>query len=250
MLSTSSYTSAGKPTSTSSGMGRQSSSTEPEVPNEDKLKDFQMLLGNISKSLDELENVFKSASSPSNATAESLADIKSLFNMSVDVVLLDESRLSKLRKAANDLVDKSSIIGQDKCVLLNKFQNEIDRGVDRLSTAVLKEKARDELKNARGLLFEDLKTHKTAFQPCQDEMLEMVSKQKQLEKDLRDYEMLMIQKMPHYNKVYSQQKSRIDTDISGFRVKEQLLQQLSQEIDDLRKVPSIDWTGLVAAFYN
>ncbi|XP_050282385.1 uncharacterized protein LOC126723138 isoform X2 [Quercus robur] len=251
-----------KPTSTSLGMGRQSSSTEPAVPAEElqeksqqtelteNLKDFHMLLENISKSLNEMEKVFKSASSSSNATTESLADIKSFFNMSVDVVLLDESRLSKLRKAAEGLVGETSILGKDKCDRLKKFINEIDREVNRLSTAVEKEKKRAELEKARASLVDTLNTRKTEFQPCRDKMQEMVSKQEELEKNLRDYEMLMIQKMPHFKKVYSQQKSSIQTDISGFREKEQLLQQLSQEIDNLRKEPSIDWTGLIAAFYN
>ena len=81
-------------------------------------------------------------------------------------------------------------------------------------------------------------------------MLTMVSKHDELEKNLRDYEMLMIQKMPLFEKVSSQHKSSIETDIGGFRVNEQLLQQESQEIDNLRKEPSIDWTGLIAAFYN
>ena len=112
LLSTSSYTFAVnsnvRPTSMSSSMGMHSLSTEPEVSVEDKstkskklqeksqqtelkdnLKDFHMLLENISKSLDKMEEVFKSASSSSNATTESLADIKSFFNMSVDVVLLN-----------------------------------------------------------------------------------------------------------------------------------------------------------------
>ena len=80
-------------------------------------------------------------------------------------------------------------------------------------------------------------------------MQEMVSKQKELEKNLRDYEMLMIQKMPHFKKVYSQQSS-IDTEISGLRVNEQLLQQENQEIDSLRREPSIHWSDLIAAFYN
>ena len=50
-----------------------------------------MLLENISKSLDEMEEVLKSASSSSNATTESLADIKHFSNMSVDVVLLNDT---------------------------------------------------------------------------------------------------------------------------------------------------------------
>ena len=250
-------------------MGMHSSSTEPEVSVEDKstksnklqeksqqtelkdkLRDFHMLLENISKSLDKMEKVFKSASSSSNATTESLADIKSFFNMSVDVVLLNEALLSKFKKAAERLVDKTSILGQDKCDRLKKFNNEIDREVNRLSTAVEREKKRAELEKARGLYVGTLNTSKTAFQPCRDEMLTMVSKYDELEKNLRDYEMLMIQKMPLFKKVYSQQKSSIETDISGFRVNEQLLQQESQEIDNLRKEPSIDWTGLIAAFYN
>ncbi|XP_050282380.1 uncharacterized protein LOC126723132 isoform X2 [Quercus robur] len=253
----------------SSSMGMHSLSTEPEVSVEDKstkskklqeksqqtelknnLKDFHLLLENISKSLDKMEEVFKSASSSSNATTESLADIKSFFNMSVDVVLLNEALLSNFRKAAEHLVDKTSILGQDRCDRLKKFNNEINREVNRLSTAVEREKKRAELEKARGLYVGTLNTSKTAFQPCRDEMLTMVSKHDELEKNLRDYEMLMIQKMPLFEKVYSQQKSSIQTDISGFREKEQLLQQLSQEIDNLRKEPSIDWTGLIAAFYN
>ncbi|KAL0007642.1 hypothetical protein SO802_009144 [Lithocarpus litseifolius] len=260
---------AGNPTSTSSSMGGQLSSTKPEVQAEDgrtkseerqeksqqtgltdNLKDFHTLLENISKSVDEMENVFKYASSSSNATTESLADIKSLFNMSVDVVLLNEALLSKLRTAAERLVDKTSILGQDKCDRLKKFNDVIGREVNRLSTAVEKEKERAKLEKTRGLLVDSLNSYKNAFQPCRDEMLEMVSKQKELEKKLKDYEMQMIQKMPHYKKVYSQQKSSIETDISGFRGNEQLLQQVSQEIDTLRKEPSIDWTGLIAAFYN
>lgn len=209
-----------------------------------------MLLENISKSLDEMEKVFKSASCCSNAKIESLADLKSLFNMSVDVVLLDEARLSKLRNAAAQLVDKACIIGQDKSDRLKKFNNKIDREVNRLRTAVEREKKRALLEKTRGSLVATLKAYKAAFQPCRDEMLEMVSKQEELEKNLKQYKMQMIQKMLHCKKVFCQQKSSIETDISGFRVNEQLLQEVSQEIDILRKEPSIDWTGLVAAFYT
>ncbi|KAL0007643.1 hypothetical protein SO802_009145 [Lithocarpus litseifolius] len=140
------------------------------------------------------------------------------------------------------LNEKFQLKIRDKCNRLKKFNNEIDREVNRLSTAVEKEKKRAELGKTRGLLVDTLNTYKTAFQPCRDEMLEMASKQEELEKNLRDYEMLMIQKMPRFKKVYSQQKSSIETDISGFRVNEQLLQQMPQR-SSRDKEPLIDLTS-------
>ncbi|XP_050282382.1 uncharacterized protein LOC126723136 [Quercus robur] len=217
---------------------------------DDNVNEFYKLLENISKSLEEMEEVFKSASSSSNAATESLADIKGFFNMSVDVVLLNEDFLSKFRKAAALLVDKTSILGQDRCNRLKKFNSEIGREVDRLNTAVGKEKQRAELKKKRSVHVGTLESYRSAFQPKRDEMRKMVSEHKELKKKLLDYEMHMIKEMPSFQNVYSQNKSSIDTEISGFQENEQLLQKESQEIDKLRQEPSLDWSGLIKAFYN
>ena len=214
------------------------------------LEDFYMLLENISKYLDEMEKLFKSASSSSNATTESLADIKRLFNMSVDVVLLNDAFLSKFRNAAERLVDKTSILGQDKNDRLKNFNNVIDSKVNNLRTAAGREQKRTALEKTRRVHVETLETYRSAFQPYRDEMRKMVSKHEELKKELLDYEMQMIKEMPSFQNVYSQQKSSIKTEISGFQENEQLLQQESQEIDKLRKEPSIDWSGLINAFYN
>ena len=214
------------------------------------LEDFYMLLENISKYLDEMEKLFKSASSSSNATTESLADIKRLFNMSVDVVLLNDAFLSKFRNAAERLVDKTSILGQDKNDRLKNFNNVIDSKVNNLRTAAEREQKRAALEKARSVHIGTLETYRSAFQPHRDEMRKMVSKREELKKNLQDYEMLMTKEMPSFQNVYSQQKSSIKTEISGFQENEQLLQQKSQEIDKLRKEPSIDWSGLIIAFYN
>ena len=214
------------------------------------LEDFYMLLENISKYLDEMEKLFKSASSSSNATTESLADIKRLFNMSVDVVLLNDAFLSQFRNAAERLVDKTSILGQDKNDRLKNFNNAIDSKVNNLRTAAEREKKRAALGKARSVHIGTLETYRSAFQPHRDEMRKMVSKREELKKNLQDYEMLMTKEMPSFQNVYSQQKSSIKTEISGFQENEQLLQQKSQEIDKLRKEPSIDWSGLIIAFYN
>ena len=197
-----------------------------------------------------MEEVFKSASSSSNATTESLADIKGFFNMSVDVVLLNEDFLSKFRKAAALLVDKTSILGQDRCNRLKKFNSEIDGEVGRLSNAVEKEKKRAELKKKRSMHVGTLETYISAFQPKRDEMRKMVSEHTELKKKLLDYEMQMIKEMPSFQNVYSQQKSSIETEISDFQQNEQLLLKESQEIDRLRQEPSIDWSGLINAFYT
>uniref|UniRef100_A0A7N2LH13 Uncharacterized protein n=2 Tax=Quercus lobata TaxID=97700 RepID=A0A7N2LH13_QUELO len=197
-----------------------------------------------------MEEVFKSASSSSNATTESLADIKGFFNMSVDVVLLNEDFLSKFRKAAALLVDKTSILGHDRCNRLKKFNSEIDTEVNRLNTAVEKEKKRAELRKKRSVHVGTLETYRSAFQPKRDEMRKMVSEHKELKKKLLDYEVQMIKEMPSFQNVYSQNKSSIDTGINGFQENEQLLQKESQEIEKLRKEPSIDWSGLISAFYD
>ncbi|XP_030961822.1 uncharacterized protein LOC115983314 [Quercus lobata] len=217
---------------------------------DDNVKEFYKLLENISKSLEEMEEVFKSASSSSNATTESLADIKGFFNMSVDVVLLNEDFLSKFRKAAALLVDKTSILGHDRCNRLKKFNSEIDTEVNRLNTAVEKEKKRAELRKKRSVHVGTLETYRSAFQPKRDEMRKMVSEHKELKKKLLDYEVQMIKEMPSFQNVYSQNKSSIDTGINGFQENEQLLQKESQEIEKLRKEPSIDWSGLISAFYD
>ena len=57
--------------------------------------------------------------------------------------------VSKFRKAAALLVDKTSILGQDKCDRLKNFNNEIDREVNHLWTAVEREQKRDELEKIR-----------------------------------------------------------------------------------------------------
>ncbi|KAK7840582.1 uncharacterized protein LOC111988193 [Quercus suber] len=217
---------------------------------DDNVKDFYTISENFSKSLNEMEEVFKTASSSSNATTKSLSDIKGFFNMSVDVVILNKDYLSKFRTAAALLVDKTNILGQDKCDRLKKFISEIDGEVNRLNAAVEKEKKRTELENRRNLHVGTLDTYKSAFQPRRDEMRKMVSEHEELKKKLRDYEMLMIKEMPSFKKVYSQQKSSIDTEISGFQDNEKRLQEESQEIDRLRKEPSIDWSGLINAFYD
>ena len=196
-----------------------------------------------------MEEVFKSAASSSNATTESIADIKGFFNMSVDVVLLNEVFVSKFKKAAALLVDETSILGQDRCNLLKKFNSEVDGEVVRLSNAVEKEKKRAELKKNRSMHVGTLETYRSSFQPKRDEMRKMVSEHTELKKKLLDYEMQMITEMPSFQKVYSEQKSSIETEISGFQQNEQLLQKESQEIDKLRKEPSIDWSGLINAFY-
>ena len=196
-----------------------------------------------------MEEVFKSAASSSNATTESIADIKGFFNMSVDVVLLNEVFVSKFKKAAALLVDKTSTLGQDKYNRLKKFVSAIDGEVDRLSNAVEKEKKRAELQKKRNVHVGTLESHRSSFQPKRDEMRKMVSEHTELKKKLLDYEAQMIKEMPSFQKVYSEQKSSIETEISGFRQNEQLLQKESQEIDKLRKEPSIDWSGLINAFY-
>ena len=81
-------------------------------------------------------------------------------------------------------------------------------------------------------------------------MRKMVSEHKELKKKLLDYEMQMIKEMPSFQNVYSQQKSSIETEISDFQENEQLLLKESQEIDRLRQEPSIDWSGLINAFYT
>ena len=101
-----------------------------------------------------MEEVFKSASSSSNAITKSLAEIKRFFNMSVDVALLNEDFLPKFRNAAALLVDKTNILGQDKCDRLKKFNSEIDTEVNRLSTAVEREKKRAELEEKRSYMLE------------------------------------------------------------------------------------------------
>lgn len=255
-------------TNESSSKGKQSSLTEREIPIEDwstkskeqqekslqtelteNLEAFYKLLENISKSLDELETLINSTSSSSNATTVSLADIKPFFNKSVDDVLLNDACLSKFRKAAALLFDKTSILGKNKCDLLKNFNVDLDREVKRLRTAVEKEKKRAELFKNRSKYVEALDTYKTVLQPCRDKMQMMASKHEEMKKNLREYEMIMIQKMPPFQQVYSQQ-SNIDTEISSLRVNEQLLQQEDQEIDSLRREPSISWSGLIAAFYN
>lgn len=255
-------------TNESSSKGKQSSLTEREIPIEDcstkskeqqekslqtelteNLEAFYKLLENISKSLDELETLINSTSSSSNATTESLAEIKSFFNKSVDDVLLNDAWLSKFRKAAALLFDKTSILGKNKCDLLKNFNVDLDTEVKLLRTAVEKEKKRVELSKNRSKYVEALDNNKTALQPCRDKMQMMASKHEEMKKNLREYEMIMIQKMPPFQRVYSQQ-SNIDTEISSLRVNEQLLQQEDQEIDSLRREPSISWSGLIAAFYN
>ncbi|KAL4599777.1 hypothetical protein ACB092_11G151200 [Castanea dentata] len=255
-------------TNESSSKGKQSSLTEREIQIEvwsteskeqqeksvqteltENLEAFYKLLENISKSLDELETLINFTSSSSNATTESLADVKSFFNKSVDNVLLNDAWLSKFRKAAALLFDKTSILGKNKGDLLKNFNVDLDREVNRFRTAVEKEKKRAELLKNRSKYVEALDTYKTALQPCRDEMQMMASKHEEMKKNLREYEMIMIQKMPPFQQVYSQQSS-IDTEISSLRVNEQLLQQEDQEIDSLRREPSISWSGLIAAFYN
>ena len=148
------------------------------------------------------------------------------------------------------MVDKTSILGPDKNDRLKNFNNEINSKVNNLRTAAGREQKRTALEKARRVHVETLETYRSAFQPYRDEMRKMVSKHEELKKNLRDYEMQMIKEMPSCQNVYSQQKSSIETEISGFQENEQLLQQESQEIDKLRKEPSIDWSGLINAFYN
>ncbi|KAF3963568.1 hypothetical protein CMV_012057 [Castanea mollissima] len=217
---------------------------------DDDVKDFYKLLKNISKSLEEMETVFKSASSSSNATTESLAVIKRFFNTSIDAALLDDAFLSQFKNAAERLVDKTSILGQDKNERLKNFNYEINSKVNNLRTAAEKEQKRTALKKARNEHVGTLQTYRSAFQPCRDEMQKMVTRHEALKKELRDYEKLMIVQMAPCKNVYSQQQSSIESEISAFQKNEQLLQQESQEIDKLRKEPSIDWSGLIAAFYN
>lgn len=255
-------------TNESSSKGKQSSSTDREIQIEDRstqskeqqekslqteltenLEAFYKLLENISKSLDELETLINSISSSSNAITESHADIKSFFNKSVDDVLLNDAWLSKFRKAAALLFDKTSILGKNECGLLKNFNVDLDREVNRFRTTVEKEKKRAILFKNRSKYVEALDTNKTALQPSRDKMQMMASKHEEMKKNLREYEMIMIQEMPTFQRVYSQQSS-IDTEISGLRVNEQLLQQENQEIDGLRREPSIYWSGLIAAFYN
>ena len=195
-----------------------------------------------------MEVVLKSASS--NGTKESLADIKRFFNMSVDAVLLNDTFLSQFRNAAERLVDKTSILGQDKNDRLKNFNNEINSKVNNLRAAAEREQKRTALEKARRVNVETLETYRSAFQPRRDEMRKMVSNHEELKKNLRDYEKLMIKEMPSFQNVYSQNKSSIDTEINGFQGNEQLLQKESQEIEKLRKEPSIDWSGLIIAFYN
>jgi len=214
----------------------------------DNVKDFYKLLENISKSVEEMEVVFKSASS--NATTESLAYIKRFFNMSVDAVLLNDTFLSEFRNAADRLVDKTSILGQDKKDRLKNFNNEINSKVNNLRSAADREQKRSALENARRVHVETLESYRSAFQPRRDEMRKMVSKHDELKKKLQDYEMQMIKEIPSFQNVYSQNQSSIETEISGFQEKELLLQKESKEIDKLRKEPSLDWSGLINAFYN
>ncbi|KAM4081739.1 hypothetical protein ACJW30_11G114700 [Castanea mollissima] len=217
---------------------------------DDDVKDFYKLLKDISKSLEEMETVFKSASSSSNATTESLAVIKRFFRTSIDAALLDDAFLSQFKNAAESLVDKTGILGKDKTECLKKFHYEIDRKVNNLRIAAEKEQKRTALKKARNVHVGTLQTYRSSFQPCRDEMQKMVIKHEALKKELRDYEKLMIEQMPPCKNVYSQQQSSIESEISAFQRNEGLLQQESQEIDKLRKEPSIDWSGLIAAFYN
>ncbi|XP_075643191.1 uncharacterized protein LOC142614540 [Castanea sativa] len=218
--------------------------------NSDDVKVFYKLLENISKSLEEMQTVFKSASSSSNATTESLAVIKRFFNTSIDAALLDDAFLYQFKNAAESLVDNTSILGQDKNERLKNFNNQINSKVDNLKAAAEKEKRRAALEKTRNEHVGTLESYRSAFQPCRDEMQKMVTNHEALKKGLRDYEKLMIEQMPPCKNVYSQQQSSIESEISAFQRNEQLLQQESQEIDKLRKEPSIDWTGLIAAFYN
>uniref|UniRef100_A0A7N2LE28 Uncharacterized protein n=2 Tax=Quercus lobata TaxID=97700 RepID=A0A7N2LE28_QUELO len=195
-----------------------------------------------------MEVVLKSASS--NGTKESLADIKRFFNMSVDAVLLNDTFLSQFRNAAERLVDKTSILGQDKNDRLKNFNNEINSKVNNLRAAAEREQKRTALEKARRVNVETLETYRSAFQPRRDEMRKMVSNHEELKKNLRDYEKLMIKEMPSFQKGYSQQKISIETEISGFQENEERLQKESQEIEKLRKEPSLDWSGLINAFYN
>lgn len=197
-----------------------------------------------------METVFKSASSSSNATTDSLADIKRFLNMSIDVVLLNDTFLTQFRNAADRLVDKTSILGEDKNERLKNFNKQIDTKVKNLKIAADKEQKRDALENAQKALVGTLETYRGAFRPHRDEMQKMVTKHEAMKKEIRDYEKLMIGKISPSEKVYSQQIGSIESEISGFRQNEQLLQQESQEIEKLRKDPSLDWTGLIAAFYN
>ena len=121
---------------------------------------------------------------------------------------------------------------------------------NRLNTAVEKEKKRAELRKKRSVHVGTLETYRSAFQPKRDEMRKMVSEHKELKKKLLDYEMQMIEEMPSFQNLYSQNKSSIDTEIDDFHENEQLLQKESQEIEKLRKEPSIDWSGLINAFYD
>lgn len=197
-----------------------------------------------------MEEVFKSASSASNDTTESLAVIKRFFITSIDAALLDNTFLSEFKKAAERLVDKTGILGQDKNDRLRKFNKEIDSKVENIRSAAEREQKKAALEKTRNQHVGTLESYKSSFKPCRDEMQKMVTEHAALKKKLQDYEKQMIGQMPPWENVYSQQKSNIESEISAFREKERLLQQESQEIEKLRKEPSIDWSGLIAAFYN